>query len=148
MRGLYLRLLVPCVVMLMAVAASPGVSSAEKKAPKELEIKGCKKKKGPVKFKHAAHEKAVKKMGKDCKACHHTGPVEKLCSDCHKKAEGKVGTCDDKSATKNPYHVQCRTCHKEAAKEPHKMTKGPTTKCKGCHVGDKDDKDDKEAKEK
>jgi hypothetical protein len=110
--------------------------SAAKKAPKSVVLKACKDKKPPVKFDHAAHQKIVKKAGKDCKTCHHNGDAKKgptgkdtTCASCHLKVQKNIGTCKDKSASKNPFHVSCIGCHKKMKEEAKKAP----TKCKECH---------------
>ena len=96
------------------------------KTPTVIEIKGCQKKKPPVKFQHAKHVKDLKASGVTCKTCHHKAGKEKKCSTCHAKPQKGIGTCDVASGTKNPFHKTCIGCHK-------KMTKGPK-KCKECHA--------------
>jgi hypothetical protein len=101
---------------LVAVAAAP---------PKQVVIKDCQKTKPPVAFPHQQH---VKKLGPNCKTCHHQGPAGKSCAsaNCHAgKAEGKRPGCTEMAASKNAFHGMCIGCHK-------KEDKGPKT-CVQCH---------------
>ncbi len=77
---------------------------------------------GIVTFTHGKHSQMP---GITCKTCHHEmkgDTVEKKCSDCHKRT-----IQNDVPTIKDAAHKQCRGCHKT-------MKKGPTNKCKECHV--------------
>ena len=133
MKTFYLSLIL---VFGVAVAAS----AKEKKPPKgKIVIKGCQKKKKPIKFDHPKHVKWAKKNAKNCQTCHHL--VEKKaakkdkCSDCHKvkQGKGKLGTCYDKSPKKNPFHNHCIGCHKKLIKKDKSLKSKLPYKCKQCH---------------
>ena len=109
------------VLVAIGIMGTVGVLVA-KSPPKKVVIKGCQKKKPPVKFDHEKHVKSLK-IG--CKTCHHKG-AGKTCFSCHAgKAKGKKPGCAEMSLKKNPYHITCVGCHK-------KKGKGPKS-CGKCH---------------
>lgn len=79
----------------------------------------------PVAFAHDKHTDALKKAGKDCKACHKEDGGKLVLQFMRVKDAGFEGT-------KLIYHDNCIGCHKETAAKGQKA--GPTdSQCRQCH---------------
>lgn len=87
----------------------------------------------PVAYNHVIHEKWMKRAGKDCMVCHHTGDAV-ACTNCHTvegKAEGKFVTLERAmhapriAPRSGNTPASCVSCHTQQLRQRD---------CAGCHT--------------